>query len=164
MRRRVAAAWAGFRVFRRVRPFWAGVFTLLSGLLLLFPPYASLKFGDVVVSLNTLTGITALIIGIVLVACAISLWFRPQFRMVAGIVTVVLALIAIVTANLGTFLLGTLFGVIGGALAIAWSPTPKVARRRGLIRRRIRGESRETAPKTSSESNWGSSAWGGEGA
>lgn len=118
-----------FREWRRARPFWAGIFAMISGLLVLFPPFASLKFGDVVVTLNTFSGITALIIGVVIVACGLSFWTRPQFKFVAGIVTLLLSVAAIVTANLGTFLIGTLFGVLGSALGIAWSPKPKEKRR-----------------------------------
>lgn len=131
-----------FRQWRRSRPFWAGVFTLCAALLLLYPPYASLKFGDVVISLHTVGGISALVIGIVLIACASSLWFRPEFRTVAGIVTLVLSLVAIVTANLGSLLIGTTIGVIGAALAIAWSPQPK---QQGRRKREARDDSRGQA-------------------
>jgi hypothetical protein len=131
----------GFREFRRSRPFWAGVFTLASGLIVLFPPYASLKLGDMVISMNTMGGISSLVIGIVLVSCAISFWVRPQFRIPAGIVTLVLALVAIVTANLGSFLIGTLLGMIGAALGLAWSPDS--ARRRRLGRRNTQPSTEE---------------------
>ena len=129
-----------FREWRRSRPFWAGIFAMASGLLVLFPPFASLKFGDVVVTLNTFSGITALIIGVVIVACGLSFWTRPQFKFVAGIVTLLLSVAAIVTANLGTFLIGTLLGVLGSALGIAWSPKPKEKRRS----RRRSGDAEET--------------------
>ena len=129
-----------FREWRRARPFWAGIFAMASGLLVLFPPFASLKFGDVVVTLNTFAGMTSLIVGVVIVACGVSFWTRPQFKFVAGIVTLLLAVSAIVTANLGTFLIGTLLGVVGAALGIAWSPKPKEKRRS----RRRSGDAEET--------------------
>jgi uncharacterized membrane protein HdeD (DUF308 family) len=113
---------AKFRQWRRSRPFWAGFCTLAAGLLILFPPYASLKFGDIVVSLNTLTGISAMVIGVLLVCCGLSFWTRQEFRIPAGVVALLLSVAAIVTANLGSFLLGTLLGVVGAALGIAWTP------------------------------------------
>lgn len=116
---------ARFRQWRRERAFWAGVFAVLAGVLVLFPPFASFKLGDVVITLNTLTGISATVIGVVLVMCGVSFWMRPQFRLPAGIVTLLVSLVAIVTANFGSFLVGTLCGVIGAALAIAWSPEGK---------------------------------------
>jgi len=38
---------------------------------------------------------------------------------------VLLSLIALVTANFGGFLLGTLLGLIGGAACVAWSDPPR---------------------------------------
>ncbi|RRO15644.1 hypothetical protein EIL87_16650 [Saccharopolyspora rhizosphaerae] len=111
-----------FRRWRRSRPFWAGLFTLAAGLLILFPPYASLKFGDIVVSLNTFTGVSAVVIGVVLLCCGLSFWTRQEFRLPAGIIALLLSVAAIVTANLGSFLLGTLLGIVGAALGIAWTP------------------------------------------
>lgn len=121
---------ARFRQWRRERAFWAGVFALLAGVLVLFPPFASLKLGDAVITLNTLSGVSAMVIGVVLVMCGVSFWTRPQFRLPAGVVALLVSLVAIVTANLGSFLIGTLCGVIGAALGIAWSPEGKRGRRR----------------------------------
>ncbi|SFT53471.1 hypothetical protein SAMN04487904_103168 [Actinopolyspora lacussalsi subsp. righensis] len=118
----VPAVLAGFRRWRRTRPFWGGLFTLLAALLLLYPPYASLKFGDIEVSLRTTAGISALVIGVVMIACALSFWIRPEWRLSAGIVALLLSLVALVVVNLGSFLVGTTLGVIGSSLAIAWSP------------------------------------------
>ncbi len=120
----VRSGYRAFRRWRRTRPFWAGVFTLLAALVLLYPPYASLRFGDVVISLHTVGGISALVIGVVLIACAVSFWLRPEFRLAAGIVTLLLSVVAIVTANFGSFLIGTTLGLVGAALGIAWAPGP----------------------------------------
>ena len=114
-----------FRQWRRARAFWAGIFVGASGLLILFPPFASLKLGEAVITLNTLSGVSALVIGAVLLMCAGAFWSRPQYRLPAGVVALLVALVAIVTANLGSFLIGTLCGVIGAALGIAWSPEAK---------------------------------------
>ncbi|GAB3544586.1 hypothetical protein J2S53_004497 [Actinopolyspora lacussalsi] len=137
----VPAVLAGFRRWRRTRPFWGGLFTLLAALLLLYPPYASLKFGDIEVSLRTTAGISALVIGVVMIACALSFWIRPEWRLSAGIVALLLSLVALVVVNLGSFLIGTTLGVIGSSLAIAWSP-----------RRAPGRETRETAADRSGRS------------
>lgn len=121
----LSPAKTSFRDWRRGRPFWAGVLTLLAGLIVLFPPFASLKFGDIVVSLNTFTGISAMVIGVVLIACAFSFWSSPHFRVATGVVALLLSLVAVVTANLGSFMIGTMLGIVGAALGIAWSPKPK---------------------------------------
>jgi hypothetical protein len=124
---RIAKARRSFREWRRSRPLSAGVFTMLSGLIILFPPYASLKFDDVVISMNTVGGISSLLIGVVMVMCAISLWVAPRYRLPVGIIIFLLALVAIVAANLGVFMVGTLLGLVGAALAIAWSAKPVAA-------------------------------------
>ncbi|NYH79725.1 hypothetical protein FHR84_003063 [Actinopolyspora biskrensis] len=145
-RQRLARARVVFRDWRRTRPFWAGLFTLVAALLLLYPPYASLKFGDVEVSLRTTAGITALVIGMVLIACGISFWMRPELRLPAGIVTLVLSVVAIVTANLGSFLIGTTMGLIGAALAIAWSPSRRSGKHGSADSAGGAGESSGTTP------------------
>lgn len=118
----VSTGLARFRRWRGTRPFWGGLFTLLAALLLLYPPYASLKFGDIEVSLRTTAGISALVIGVVMIACALSFWIRPEWRLSAGILALLLSLVSLVVVNLGSFLIGTLLGVIGSSLAISWSP------------------------------------------
>ncbi|WP_045315517.1 DUF6114 domain-containing protein [Lentzea aerocolonigenes] len=117
--------WRGFTAWRRGRPFWAGLFVAIGALIILFPPYAGLKLGDMVISIQTLGGVSALLIGSLLILCAVSLWVAPKFRLASGIVTVLLSLVAIVVTNLGGFIFGTLFSLLGGALAVAWTNEPK---------------------------------------
>ena len=78
--------WRGFTAWRRGRPFWAGLFVAAGALIILFPPYAGLKLGDMVISIQTLGGVSALLIGSLLLLCAVSLWVAPKFRLAAGIV------------------------------------------------------------------------------
>ena len=124
----VGRAWHAFGRWRRTRPFWAGLFLLLSGLVIIFPPFASLKLGAMAVSIQTIGGLSGALIGTLLLVCALSMWVRPQFRLAAGIASLILALVALVTTNLGGFIAGTLLGLIGSALALSW--TPKVRRRK----------------------------------
>lgn len=114
-----------FRRWRRSRPFWAGVSTVIAALLLLYLPYATLRLGEWTLSLGTLSGAAGLTIAVLLLVCAAAMWFRPEFRLAAGLVVVVLSLVALVAVNLGSFLFGTMFGIVGGSLAIAWSPARK---------------------------------------
>lgn len=118
-------AWRAFTAWRRGRPFWAGLFVAGGAFIILVPPYANLKLGDMVVSIQTLGGVSALLIGSLLAICAVSLWVAPKFRLAAGIVTVMLSLVALVVTNLGGFLVGTILSLLGGALAVAWTNAPK---------------------------------------
>lgn len=116
--------WQWFGHWRRTRPFWAGVFLIGSGLVILVPSYATLRLGDLVVSISTLGGASALIIGVMLIVIGISVWIRPQFRVPAGIAAGLLALVSLPTANLGGLIVGMLLGLVGAALAISWSDHP----------------------------------------
>ncbi len=130
-RDRTLRAWREFGHWRRGRPFAAGVFLLASGVAIIVPPYATFRVADVVVSITTIGGVSALLIGALLTICGLSLWLRPQFRFAAGVTAMLLSLIALAATNLGGFLVGTLFGVLGAALALAWTDRPRRPRGTG---------------------------------
>ncbi|GHD56581.1 hypothetical protein GCM10010317_043070 [Streptomyces mirabilis] len=129
---RVAATAArrGFRTWRDERPFWAGLFTLAAGVPIIYFPYAHLKFGAIPLALSTSAGAGSLIIGVLLVALAISLWFHQQARVFAGIAVILLALVSFPVANFGGLLIGLTSGLIGGSLACAWIPPTAAAETR----------------------------------
>ncbi|MFK0024978.1 DUF6114 domain-containing protein [Streptomyces sp. NPDC090798] len=111
-----------FRTWRDERPFWAGLFTFAAALPIIYFPYAHLKFGAIPLALSTSAGAGSLIIGVLLVALAVSLWFHQQARVFAGITVILLALISFPVANFGGLLIGLTSGLIGGSLACAWIP------------------------------------------
>lgn len=117
--------WQRFGQWRHTRPFWAGVFLIGSGLVIVVPTYATPRLGNLVVSISTLGGASALIIGVMLIVIGISVWIRPQFRLPAGIAAGLLALVSLPTANLGGLIIGMLLGLVGAALAISWSDHPR---------------------------------------
>ncbi|HEX7304998.1 DUF6114 domain-containing protein [Lentzea sp.] len=117
--------WRLSTTWRRGRPFWAGLFVIPGALIILFPPFSNLKLGDAVISMSTIGGMSSLLIGALLLVCGLSMWVQPRFRLAAGIVSVLLSLVALVVTNLGGFILGTLFSLLGGSLAIAWTDEPK---------------------------------------
>jgi hypothetical protein len=111
-----------FRVWRGGRPFWAGLFVLLSGLPIAYFPYAHLQVGHLTLAMATTAGAGSLIIGVLLVVLGISLWFQQHVRIFAGVAAILLALVSIPVANLGGFLVGFLLALIGGAMAVSWAP------------------------------------------
>jgi len=121
--------WSRFARWRRSRPFAAGLFTLFSAIVVAVPPYASFRIGDAIVSISTVAGVSAVVIGTLLGVCGLSLWLRPQYRVAAAVMTLVLSLVALSATNLGGFLIGTLLGLIGAALAFAWTQRPSRPRR-----------------------------------
>lgn len=126
---RVRSARRTFGYWRRSRPFTAGVLLLSAGGVIMIPPYATFRVGDLLVSITTIGGVSALLIGTLLAVCGLSLWLRPQFRLAAGVTAAILSLVALVVTNLGGFLVGTLSGLTGAALAVAWTDRPKPPRR-----------------------------------
>jgi hypothetical protein len=115
-----SSAWRAFRGWRRARPFWAGVFLLFAGTELLLIPLPMNAMG-LILHIGT-GGVLGILIGAILIVCALLLWFNPAQRAFYSVVAVLLAVAALVASNLGGFLIGTLAGVLGGSLGFGWTP------------------------------------------
>ncbi|GLF94728.1 DUF6114 domain-containing protein [Streptomyces yaizuensis] len=111
-----------FYDWRGQRPFWAGLFTLLGGIPIAYLPYASMRLGDLTLSMSTTAGAGSLIIGVLLVTLGLTMWFHHIVRVFAGVASILLALISLPIANLGGFVVGFLLALTGGALSISWAP------------------------------------------
>jgi len=111
-----------FRAWRGTRPFWAGLFVMLAGLPIAYFPYAHLQVGHLTLAMSTTAGAGSLIIGVLLIVLGFSLWFQKHVRTFAGVAAILLGLVSIPVSNLGGFLIGFLFALVGGAMAVAWTP------------------------------------------
>ncbi|MEV0178520.1 DUF6114 domain-containing protein [Streptomyces sp. NPDC050625] len=111
-----------FRAWRGTRPFWAGLFVLLSGLPIMYFPYFNLQVGHLTLAMATTAGAGSLIIGVLLVVLGVSLWFQKHVRTFAGVAAILLGLVSLPVSNFGGFLLGFLLALVGGAMAVAWAP------------------------------------------
>jgi hypothetical protein len=111
-----------FRDWRGTRPFWAGLFVLLSGFPIMYFPYAHLKIGQLTVAMATTAGAGSLIIGVLLIVLGLTLWFQQHVRVFAGVAAILLALVSLPVSNFGGFVVGFLFALIGGAMAVSWAP------------------------------------------
>ncbi|WP_329379119.1 DUF6114 domain-containing protein [Streptomyces sp. NBC_01351] len=111
-----------FHAWTGRRPFWAGLFTLFSGFPIAYFPYADLRLGNISLAMATTGGAGALIIGVLLITLGLALWFQETIRVFAGVAAILLALVSIPVSNLGGFGLGFIPALIGGALALSWSP------------------------------------------
>ncbi|MEV4385295.1 DUF6114 domain-containing protein [Micromonospora sp. NPDC049580] len=115
-----AQAWRRFRRWRRSRPFWGGLFTILAGVEM----FASTRMTINGLSFHSgATGLLSLLIPVILVTCGLLLWFTPAQRLFYSIVAAVTAVYALIGLNLGGFFVGLLLGIVGSALAFAWTPT-----------------------------------------
>ncbi|MFD7920555.1 DUF6114 domain-containing protein [Streptomyces sp. NPDC059740] len=111
---------AGWRRWRRGRPFWGGLLALVAGAEILLIPLAPL---DVMIH-QGVAGIPSVLMGIVMVVMALAAWFAPLYRTLAGILTTLVAVAALPLSNLGGFLVGTVLGIAGGGMIFAWQPRP----------------------------------------
>ncbi|MFG1886124.1 DUF6114 domain-containing protein [Micromonospora sp. NPDC049102] len=121
---RLGQAWRGFRRWRRSRPFWGGLFTILAGVEIL---------GTTKVSLAGLTlqmgptGFLSWLIPTILVTCGVLMWLSPAQRIFYAIVGAVTAVYSLIGVNLGGFFIGMVLGMVGSALGFAWVPVKKSA-------------------------------------
>ncbi|MEL4152392.1 DUF6114 domain-containing protein, partial [Corynebacterium bovis] len=120
----------GFTRWRRSRPFGAGLLMILAGAVMLMPAYLSLEISNIKVQISTMSGVSTLLIGILLIVCGLMTWFRGEGRILTGVTAMILAIVALPTSNLGGFLLGTILALIGGALALSWTESERSRDRR----------------------------------
>jgi hypothetical protein len=115
-----------WRAWRRSRPFWGGLLLLLAGLeMLLIPLSGVLVHGQIKLVIYVgIGGVFGILIGALLIACGLALWFSPALKTFYSIAGVLLAILSFIGTNLGGFFIGMLLGIIGGALAFAWTPAP----------------------------------------
>lgn len=105
--------------WRHARPFWGGLLVTLAGVEISLTVKAPLP---VIVHVG-MQGVAGFLVPLVLLVCGILLLLHPQQRLFYSIVAAVLTLASWITSNLGGFLVGLLLGLVGSALAFAWSPT-----------------------------------------
>jgi hypothetical protein len=123
----VLAGWrAGFREWRRTRPYWGGLLLLLAGLeLLALPLFGVLSHHAIkLVIYIGIGGVFGILIGILLIAAGVMCWLTPAQRVFYGIAGIVLGLGSFPATNLGGFFLAMLLAIIGGSLAFSWTHIP----------------------------------------
>jgi hypothetical protein len=102
----------------RPRPVTACLLIAASGVELGLFPLARPSL----LSVQGLSGASALLLAAALLGCAVRLWTRPATGTSSGATAVFLGLLSYPLANLGGFLLGMLLALLGGTVAYAWRP------------------------------------------
>ncbi|WP_206071945.1 DUF6114 domain-containing protein [Antrihabitans stalactiti] len=109
---------ARFRRFRQTRPFWGGLFVIVAGVIIGYIP-----LGPISLIIHAGRGaIYGYAIAVVLIAMGLLIWFMPSQRRLAAIVAVVASLLSFPLTNLGGFIAGMMWGIVGGAMAFGWIP------------------------------------------
>ena len=142
----VAPAWQAvgvvrrlFRAFRRTRPFWGGLWSILAGAWIV----RMMSFDFLVAVSGGFDYSAGYILGGGLVLMGLVAWAAPHYHGLTGVMAVLLALAAFVGANLGGYLLGTLLGIVGGSMMWAWGEKRPRAGRRDRADRGLAATSRE---------------------
>jgi hypothetical protein len=120
----IHSTWHRFGRWRRRRPFWGGLLLLLAGLALFFS--ANLTLADMKVHFGQ-EGYLSYLLPVILVLCGTLIWVTPAQRLFYAVIGLVTALYSLIGLNLGGFGVGMLLGIVGGALAIAWTPARPAA-------------------------------------
>ncbi|WP_067504055.1 DUF6114 domain-containing protein [Actinoplanes sp. TFC3] len=126
-----------FARWRHARPFWGALLITLSGAEILATVKAPLP---VIVHVG-MQGLAGMLVPLLLLLCGILLLINPEQRLFYSLVATVLTLASWITSNLGGFFVGLLLGLVGSALAFAWSPS-KVRGGGGRKRREDDGHTR----------------------
>lgn len=114
-----------FNRWRKQRPFGAGLSMILGGAVILTPAYLTFDVQGLLISISSLSGVSTLLIGVLLIVCGLLTWRGGDTRILTGVTSLILAIVALPTSNFGGFILGTVLALVGGALALSWSPDEK---------------------------------------
>lgn len=109
-----------FKTWRGQRPFIPGLLLVLSGAVMLAPAYLTIHVSDLLVMISTISGVSTLLIGAVLIMFGIGMWSQPLAAPYLGVLAILVAIVALPTSNIGGFVVGSLLGIVGGALGLAW--------------------------------------------
>ncbi|PDM39133.1 MULTISPECIES: DUF6114 domain-containing protein [unclassified Geobacillus] len=113
----LVSKWQQFKDWRKRRPFWGATLLLLSGLIILWIP---IQLYEVAIVPGSILFAGFFFGGMVLLMAVMS-YVMPKLSTIFGVIAIFTSVLSIMGA-LGGFLIGTILGIIGGALCIAWKP------------------------------------------
>lgn len=113
------------RFDEKKRPKLGLTLVCLSGLAILWIP-VNLYWMAFVPGSFAFAGI---LFGTLVLSCGVIGWLMPQYVRLLGSFAMILSITSIIGA-LGGLIIGTLLGIVGGALCIAWGPAPRPSHER----------------------------------
>lgn len=113
---------ADLRRWSTQRPTAGGILLIISAVFLGLPSLSGFRVGDLILTVSTISGISTIVLSVLMALCAVAALFWLHARILAGVAAMIIALVAFPAANFGGYLLGTLLGIIGAALVLAWRP------------------------------------------
>jgi hypothetical protein len=113
--------YARYRTWRRGRPFVGALLAIIGGAEILLTVSAPLP---VVIHFG-IVNLIGFAVPILIILCGLMLWFAPHPRAFYASLILLLALASWITSNLGGFFIGMLIALVGGSLALSWSPNKR---------------------------------------
>ncbi|WP_223595076.1 DUF6114 domain-containing protein [Neobacillus bataviensis] len=106
-----------FKKWRSRRPFWGATLCILSGIIILYVPAQLYELaatpGNILFAGFFLGGLTLLL--------GVLGHIMPKLSTLLGVLAIFSSVLSILGA-LGGLLLGTILGIVGGSMLIAWKP------------------------------------------
>jgi len=91
---------------------------MAGGLLVLTGPAMAVKL-IMVAGQQVWLGI---LVGLLIAVCGLFLWIEIRLSRLIGALIILLALVSLITSDLGGFFIGMLLALIGGSMGMAWTP------------------------------------------
>ena len=79
------SVWQRFRRWRSGRPFFPGLLLILSGIIIAAPAYITIRISDLLVMISTISGVSTLLIGVLLAMFGLGAWFQPATSNYVGV-------------------------------------------------------------------------------
>ena len=109
------------------KPKTASVLAIIGGILIIMLGTAGTAYHSYIYHPPPEKVLTAYICGITVIISAIMLYVYPKLKVLWGVITIVFSIISLISS--GGLLVGMMLGIIGGALGIAWKPSPPIAKK-----------------------------------
>ncbi|MDY7080903.1 MAG: DUF6114 domain-containing protein [Halobacteria archaeon] len=109
-----------FKNWRQKRPFWGSILLIISGIEIVAVPFLISDIIEIFPGASPLiVQLIASIFGAIIVGSGIITIIKPDVSTITGFVGIIMAILSILGA-FGGLLIGTLLGIIGGSICIAW--------------------------------------------
>lgn len=105
---------------RSTRPLIGGALLVLAGAEIIWTDGRGVALAP-----QSTSAATPVLLGAVLVVFGLLAWVTPYYAPMIGLLAQAVAVLALLAANLGGFVIGSLLGVVGGALVFAWRTDPQ---------------------------------------
>lgn len=114
-----------FSRWRTVRPFWGALLLVFGGFVAGYTPFVALQDFLLREGSAQIIGILGSFFAIAMIMSGVGAMINPELSNLLGMVGVTFSILSTLVGNFGGLLIGTVTGIVGGALCIAWRRTDR---------------------------------------